>query len=104
MLLIRKFCIRLRTPVTLGTHPLLQTSAKASSHAIADLIDYVATLRAVDSGQEKPKDAIGVYEMEMIAKGEEKVSLSTMNTETVHDCDRLIQSPFSGWELDEAPE
>lgn len=65
-------------------HQLLQTRFKASNHAIAELTDYVATLRAVNSGQEKLKDAIGVYEMEMIIKGEEKVRLSTMNTETVH--------------------
>ena len=44
--------------------------------------------------QEKLKDAICDYENEMIARGGEEVGLSKMNTEMVHQWDKLMQSPL----------
>lgn len=46
------------------------------------------------SGQENLKDAVGGYETEMIARGGEEVRLSKMNTEMVHQWDKLMQSPL----------
>ena len=76
-------------------HNLLLTDrGQGLNHAITDAAKYVAALGAVNSGQESLKSGIGAYESEMIARGGEEVRLSKVNTEMVHDLDRLVQSPL----------
>lgn len=78
-----------------GAHNLLLTDrGQGLNHAIDDAAKYVATLGAVKSGQENLKSGISAYESEMVARGGEEVRLSKMNTEMVHDWDRLVQSPL----------
>ena len=78
-----------------GAHNFLPTDrGQGLNHAITDAAKYIAALGAVKSGQESLESGIGAYESEMIARGGEEVRLSKMNTEMVHDWDRLVQSPL----------
>lgn len=77
-----------------GAYQIAADRGQGLNHAIIDAANYVAALRAVDPGHEDLKDAISRYEMEMIARGREEVRLSKLNTEMVHDWDRLVQSPL----------
>ena len=73
---------------------LLTDRGQGLNHAIMDAAKYVAAIRAVKSGQESLKGGMGAYESEMVARGGEEVRLSKMNTEMLHDLDRLVQSPL----------
>ena len=78
-----------------GAHNFLLTDrGQGLNHAITDAAKYIATLGAVVSGHESLISGIGAYESEMIARGGEEVRLSKVNTEMVHDWDRLVQSPL----------
>ena len=74
--------------------PTLTDRGQGLQHAIEDVAKYVAALGTVKSGQAKLKDAIDEYEAEMIARGGEEVRLSKLNTEMVHQWDKLMQSPL----------
>ncbi len=63
------------------------------NHAIADAASYVAALRGVREGRGGLGDAVAGYEGEMVGRGAEEVRLSKLNTEMVHDWDRLVESP-----------
>ncbi|KAL9073115.1 MAG: hypothetical protein Q9161_003169 [Pseudevernia consocians] len=77
-----------------AAHPMTFHRGQGLQHAIEDVAKYVAALATVKSGQAKLKDAIDEYETEMIARGGEEVRLSKLNTEMVHQWDKLMQSPL----------
>ena len=77
-----------------GSRFFLTDRGQGLNHAIMDAAKYVAAIGAVKSGQESLKSGIGAYESEMVGRGGEEVRLSKMNTEMLHDLDRLVQSPL----------
>ena len=91
---LRKLSFWSRITKKLQNSPVSTDRGQGLNHAITDASNYVAALRAVNAGEERLEDVIDRYETEMIARRREEVRLSKLNTEMVHDWDRLIRSPL----------
>lgn len=65
------------------------------NHGIVDAAKLTEMLAAVQQGQKAHVElAVLEYESEMIKRAGEEIQISTMNTEMMHDWERLQASPF----------
>lgn len=75
-------------------HAMSFHRGQGMNHGINDAITLCAELAEAVAGQKDVHEAIRSYEMEMIARAGEEVRISRMNTEMMHDWQRLQESPF----------
>lgn len=77
-----------------AAHAMSFHRGQGVNHGIADALKMVEVLERVDKREMSLKDALREYEDEMIKRAGEEVSISMMNTEMMHDWEKLMQSPF----------
>lgn len=79
-----------------AAHAMSFHRGQGLNHGIADAVKLTELLAAAQnsSGGRTQKDAVLDYEAEMIARAGEEVKVSKMNTEMMHDWERLSNSPF----------
>ncbi len=57
-----------------------------------DAAYFVRAVKAVAEGKQTLAEAVRAYDQEVVKRGGEEVRLSKMNTEMVHDWERVMQS------------
>ena len=77
-----------------AAHAMSFHRGQGMNHGIADACKLLEVLRGVKEGNRSQKEAVLDYETEMIKRAGEEVRISMMNTEMMHDWDRLKESPF----------
>jgi len=63
------------------------------NHAVADAAYFVRAVKAIAEGKQTLAEAIQAYDQEVVKRGGEEVRVSKINTEMVHDWERVLQSP-----------
>ncbi|PKY04950.1 FAD binding domain-containing protein [Aspergillus campestris IBT 28561] len=76
-----------------AAHAMTYQRGQGLNHSITDAAKLVEATNQLLTGKSTPADAITMYEDEMIARAGGEVSLSTVNTEMVHDWQKVLQSP-----------
>lgn len=64
------------------------------NHGIADASSLTQKLKAVKAGETSVQDAVDRYSEEMIDRAGDEVRTSLINTQMIHDWDRVLQSPI----------
>lgn len=77
-----------------AAHAMSFHRGQGLNHGIADAVSLVDQLKAVKSGSKGLKEAMGDYESEMCQRAGEEVKQGKMNTEMLHDWEKLMDSPF----------
>ena len=76
-----------------AAHAMTYQRGQGLNHSITDAAKLVEATNRFLTGKSTPADAITMYEDEMIARAGGEVSLSMVNTEMVHDWQKVLQSP-----------
>ncbi|KAK2747151.1 hypothetical protein FQN57_002408 [Myotisia sp. PD_48] len=76
-----------------AAHAMTYQRGQGLNHSVTDARNIVATIRDVIAGKGSQADAIVGYEEEMIVRAGEEVRLSNLNTEMLHDWERVLASP-----------
>lgn len=77
-----------------AAHAMSFHRGQGMNHGIADAVKLTEVLGSVKEGLMGQTEAVLEYEAEMIKRAGEEVKVSLMNTEMVHDWDRVKDSPF----------
>lgn len=77
-----------------AAHAMSFHRGQGMNHGIADVLKLAQVLTDVKRGEKVLVDAVKEYEVEMVQRAGEEVNVSKMNTEMVHDWERLKESPF----------
>ncbi|EME38964.1 hypothetical protein DOTSEDRAFT_66932 [Dothistroma septosporum NZE10] len=78
-----------------AAHAMSFHRGQGLNHGIADAAKLVMSLAAVQKGQKASAElAVLEYETEMIKRAGEEVAISKMNTEMMHDWEKMQASPF----------
>lgn len=64
------------------------------NHGIADAASLTKLLAAVKDGSKSQEAAIEEYVDEMVPRAGEEVKMSIVNTEMLHDFEKMTNSPF----------
>lgn len=64
------------------------------NHGIADAANLTQLLRSVKDGSKTQEAAIDEYVDELVPRAGEEVKMSIVNTDMLHDWERLLDSPF----------
>lgn len=75
-------------------HPMTFHRGQGLNHGIADAANITKLMAAVKAGAKNQDDAVREYMDEMVARAGEECKMSVVNTEMMHDWDRMMQSPF----------
>lgn len=75
-----------------AAHPMTFQRGQGLNHAITDAAKLSTAIINIWCGETRMK-AIDSYEAEMIKRGGEEVRLGEMNTNMLHDWDKVLQSP-----------
>lgn len=77
-----------------AAHAMSFHRGQGLNHGIADAVGIVKALDAVQKGEKGLGEAVAAYEAEVVARAGEEVRTGMMNTEMVHEWDKLMDSPF----------
>jgi len=77
-----------------AAHPMTPQRGQGLNHAICDLGNLVRELCEVRDGAKGLEEAIESYGAEMVDRGSEEVKAALLNTQMVHDWNRLMESPL----------
>lgn len=77
-----------------AAHAMSFHRGQGLNHGINDAVSLVELLGEAGKGMRSQEEAVLAYEAEMIERAGDEVKISKMNTEMMHDWDRLVQSPF----------
>lgn len=75
-------------------HAMSFHRGQGMNHGINDAVTVCKELAEAVEGRKTMEEAVVTYEKEMTARAGEEVRISRMNTEMMHDWERLQQSPF----------
>jgi len=75
-------------------HAMSFHRGQGMNHGIKDAVILCDELADAVAGNKDVHEAVNSYEKEMIARVGEEVRISRMNTEMMHDWERLRESPF----------
>lgn len=75
-------------------HAMSFHRGQGMNHGINDAVTLCNELAEAAAGRKDMHDAVKSYETEMIARAGEEVRISRINTEMMHDWQRLKESPF----------
>lgn len=75
-------------------HAMSFHRGQGMNHGINDALTLCTELAEAAAGRKDVVEAVQSYEKEMIARAGEEVKISRMNTEMMHDWQRLKESPF----------
>lgn len=76
-----------------AAHAMTYQRGQGLNHSLTDARYLVDAIKEVVHGQKSRKEAIRGYEEEMIERAGAEVRMSAMNTEMVHDWDKVLESP-----------
>ncbi|KAG6986557.1 prenyltransferase phnF [Physcia stellaris] len=76
-----------------AAHPMPPYRGQGLNHCICDVSHIMEGLQGVRDGQTALADAVAAYEKEMIPRGKEEVSCSVENGLTLHDWNKIKESP-----------
>lgn len=74
-------------------HPMTFHRGQGLNHAIGDAAKFVEMMKRAAGGEMALAEAVEEFDAESIKRGGGEVLFSKMNTEMVHDWERLMQSP-----------
>ncbi|KAL9095651.1 MAG: hypothetical protein Q9165_002083 [Trypethelium subeluteriae] len=77
-----------------AAHPMTFQRGQGMNHGIADVSKLTRCLGSAVAGDMSWQDAVTAYQMEMIDRAGEEVATSKMNTEMLHDWERMQDSPI----------
>lgn len=77
-----------------AAHAMSFHRGQGMNHGIADVLKLTQVLTDVKRCDKLLGEAVREYEVEMVQRASEEVNVSKMNTEMVHDWERLRESPF----------
>lgn len=75
-----------------AAHPMTFQRGQGLNHGIADAMNLTKVLAAVRDGEKSQEAAIKEYMDEMVERAGEEVRVSMVNTEMLHDWDRMLGS------------
>ena len=75
-------------------HPVTFQRGQGLNHGIADARNFTNKLVEVVAGKISLEEAASSYQKEMIERAGDEVRASKMNTEMLHDWDRMAESPL----------
>lgn len=75
-------------------HPMTFHRGQGLNHAIADAAKFVEMIKRAEGGEMSLREAVEEFDAESMKRGGGEVLFSKMNTEMVHDWERLMQSPI----------
>ena len=64
------------------------------NHGIADAANLTQLLRSVKEGSKNHEAAVSEYMNELVPRAGEEVKMSVVNTDMLHDWEKLLDSPF----------
>ncbi|KAK3674333.1 hypothetical protein LTR78_005802 [Recurvomyces mirabilis] len=77
-----------------AAHAMSFHRGQGMNHGINDAVTLVSELSKVAKGEKTQQEAVLAYDAEMMKRAGEEVSISKVNTEMIHDWERLSQSAF----------
>lgn len=77
-----------------AAHAMSFHRGQGMNHGINDAVTLVDALVEAAHGTKTQQEAVMEYEAEMISRAGEEVKISKMNTEMVHDWNRVVHSPW----------
>ncbi|KAK5090649.1 hypothetical protein LTR05_000824 [Lithohypha guttulata] len=77
-----------------AAHPMTFQRGQGLNHGIADAASLTKLLAAVKDGSKSQEAAIEEYVDEMVPRAGEEVKMSIVNTEMLHDFEKMTNSPF----------
>ncbi|PWY90710.1 FAD binding domain-containing protein [Aspergillus heteromorphus CBS 117.55] len=77
-----------------AAHIMIYQRGQGLNHSVTDAANLVEAVRRFVSGTSTQADAISDYDTEMIDRAGGETNLSTVNTEMLHDWQKVLQSPL----------
>lgn len=77
-----------------AAHAMTYQRGQGLNHSINDAAQLTQAIQKFVSGKASRADAIAAYEQEMIARAGGEVRLSTVNTEMLHNWQKVQESPI----------
>ncbi|KAL4891449.1 hypothetical protein BDV59DRAFT_194384 [Aspergillus ambiguus] len=76
-----------------AAHAMTYQRGQGLNHSLTDAMKLMEAIKSIFTGGLTQSSAISQYEDEMTARGGAEVEMSTVNTEMVHDWERVLKSP-----------